>query len=84
MTRFKVLKKLQKKFQKIDANGDSMISKSELHSALIQQLGPTISSVDVDSIFRSMDANNDELVSFKEFWNWYRLKATWILQNQTI
>ncbi|VDI73874.1 calmodulin [Mytilus galloprovincialis] len=56
----------RKLFDKFDSNKDGYLNREELVEVLAQ-LGPRLSSTDVEEILRDYDENHDGLIQFSEF-----------------
>jgi hypothetical protein len=63
---------IRETFDKIDANHNGFIEKNEIKSAAAL-LGENITSEEFDQCFQVMDANHDNVISFQEFINWWKL-----------
>ncbi len=59
------VKKLKENFQKIDTNGDGMLSLEEVKKAISQNKGISLSNV--EQIFKSIDTDNSGNIDYTEF-----------------
>ena len=59
------VKKLKENFQKIDTNGDGMLSLDEVKKAISQNKGISLSNV--EQIFKSIDTDNSGNIDYTEF-----------------
>jgi calcium-dependent protein kinase len=61
------VKKLKENFQKIDTNGDGMLSLDEVKKAICQNSNSAISLSNVEQIFKSIDTDNSGSIDYTEF-----------------
>jgi calcium-dependent protein kinase len=61
------VKKLKENFQKIDTNGDGMLSLDEVKKAICQNSNSGISLSNVEQIFKSIDTDNSGSIDYTEF-----------------
>ncbi|ARP72447.1 hypothetical protein LK07_24805 [Streptomyces pluripotens] len=62
------IEEARKQFQRIDANGDGVITAAEFKSALAQGGDWNVTDAVAEAIIRTRDLNGDKVLSFDEFW----------------
>lgn len=67
----KVLEKLTKTFNEIDADGSGSISRDEVGQLALKN-GRTLQGVELDAALAEMDTDNDGVVILDEFVDWYK------------
>jgi hypothetical protein len=69
---FELLKLIRETFDKFDINKNGVIEKEDIKKAA-NELGENITSVEFEKCFEIMDMNNDGVICFSEFVNWWKL-----------
>jgi calcium-dependent protein kinase len=59
------VKKLKDAFQKIDVNGDGMLTLEELKNAI--NLNPEVHVMNIEQIFKTIDTDNSGVINYTEF-----------------
>jgi calcium-dependent protein kinase len=59
------VKKLKETFQKIDVNGDGMLTLEELKKAVAQN--PEVHVMNIEQIFKTIDTDNSGVINYTEF-----------------
>ncbi len=62
------IEEARKQFERIDANGDGVITAAEFKSALAQGGDWNVTDSVAEAIIASRDLDGDKLLSFDEFW----------------
>jgi len=69
---FKLINRIRKMFQKLDADGSNSLEKEEIVQVLVEEGGNHHEAVEqVNIIFGEVDKNGDGSLSFKELQDWY-------------
>ncbi|MHB9858920.1 EF-hand domain-containing protein [Streptomyces sp. YIM S03343] len=64
------IEEARKEFQRIDRNGDGVITAAELKTALAEGGDWNVTTEVAEAIIRSRDLNGDKVLSFEEFWGY--------------
>ncbi|GAA3915149.1 EF-hand domain-containing protein [Streptomyces lacrimifluminis] len=64
------IEEARKQFERIDTNGDGLITAAEFKSALAQQGDWNVTESVAEVIIASRDLDGDRLLSFDEFWTY--------------
>ncbi|AKN69917.1 EF hand repeat-containing protein [Streptomyces sp. PBH53] len=64
------IEEARKQFQRIDADGDGLITAAEFKSALAQAGDWNVTETVAEAIISSRDLNGDKVLSFDEFWTY--------------
>ncbi|BCM69600.1 MULTISPECIES: EF-hand domain-containing protein [Streptomyces] len=64
------IEEARKQFQRIDADGDGLITAAEFKSALAQAGDWNVTETVAEAIIGSRDLNGDKVLSFDEFWTY--------------
>ena len=67
---------------RVSQNGDGVLSKDELRTALVHQIGESAAQDQLDAVFAAMDANSDGSIDLHEFWAFIRLKSEERMQTE--
>ncbi|MDG9718828.1 EF-hand domain-containing protein [Streptomyces sp. DH24] len=62
------IEEARKQFERIDLDGDGLITAAEFKSALAQQGDWHVTESVAEAIINSRDLNGDKVMSFDEFW----------------
>ena len=62
------IEEARKQFDRIDADGDGLITPAEFKTALAQGGDWNVTESVAEAIIKSRDLNGDKLLSFDEFW----------------
>ncbi|MEU1052744.1 EF-hand domain-containing protein [Streptomyces sp. NPDC005876] len=62
------IEEARKQFDRIDADGDGLITPAEFRTALAQGGDWNVTESVAEAIINSRDLNGDKLLSFDEFW----------------
>lgn len=62
------IEEARKQFERIDLDGDGLITAAEFKSALAQQGDWNVTESVAQAIINSRDLNGDKVMSFDEFW----------------
>jgi Ca2+-binding EF-hand superfamily protein len=62
------IEEARKQFDRIDADGDGLITPAEFRTALAQGGDWNVTESVAEAIIKSRDLNGDKLLSFDEFW----------------
>lgn len=62
------IEEARKQFERIDADGDGLITPAEFKTALAQGGDWNVTESVAEAIIKSRDLNGDKLLSFDEFW----------------
>lgn len=62
------IEEARKQFERIDTNGDGLISAAEFKSALAQGGDWNVTESVAEALIKSRDLNGDKQLSFDEFW----------------
>ncbi|HET9381091.1 MAG TPA: EF-hand domain-containing protein [Streptomyces sp.] len=62
------IEEARKQFERIDLDGDGLITAAEFKSALAQQGDWNVTESVAQAIINSRDLNADKVMSFDEFW----------------
>ncbi|MEV2217171.1 EF-hand domain-containing protein [Streptomyces sp. NPDC050997] len=60
----------RKHFERIDTDGDGLITAAEFKTALAQQGDWNVTEPVAEAIIKSRDLNGDKVLSFDEFWSY--------------
>jgi Ca2+-binding EF-hand superfamily protein len=64
------IEEARKQFQRIDADGDGLITPAEFKTALAQGGDWNVTESVAEAIIASRDLDGDKLMSFDEFWTY--------------
>lgn len=62
------IEEARKQFQRIDTDGDGVITAAEFKTALAQQGDWNVTETVAAAIINTRDLNGDKVLSFDEFW----------------
>ncbi|MFF4041891.1 MULTISPECIES: EF-hand domain-containing protein [unclassified Streptomyces] len=62
------IEEARKQFQRIDADGDGVITAAEFKHALAQEGDWNVTEAVAEAIIKTRDLNGDKVLSFDEFW----------------
>ncbi|MFE1311808.1 EF-hand domain-containing protein [Streptomyces sp. NPDC058755] len=62
------IEEARKQFQRIDLDGDGVITAAEFKHALAQEGDWNVTEAVAEAIIKTRDLNGDKVLSFDEFW----------------
>ncbi|MFF4572679.1 EF-hand domain-containing protein [Streptomyces sp. NPDC001410] len=62
------IEEARKQFQRIDSDGDGVITAAEFKHALAQEGDWNVTEAVAEAIIKTRDLNGDKVLSFDEFW----------------
>jgi Ca2+-binding EF-hand superfamily protein len=80
------ISKLREAFDKYDTNSSNSLSFDEIHAMCKEAFGKTINLEEIQALFKKIDQDKDNEISFAEFVAWWRVgrmhsKRSWMVKN---